>query len=388
MSTGLAPIPDTKEVEFIPFGERETLKLSINQIRRFICKPTKAGQIATDEEIVQFMMLCKARALNPWVGDAFLVGYDLYKGNELTGASFSLITAVQALLKRAEANEHFNGMEYGVIVVKRDAQAELIYRNGDFYMEDEILLGGWARAYRKDREHPFYDALKLTTFNKKILRWNDDPGGMIVKCAQASVCRTAFPTQTGGLYIREEMENVIDAQPATSENLPAPQTRNLESVADRLRTEQVIPQREREEVPRSNDEKKPAPGRQAPQQQEQEERQDEPPDEPKKEDEAPPPRMPELQSFIDSLSVIDSERGLQELLGREFPVGHERSAEEVKTAQAWMAWHKKHFMVGVGEEANRLAGRIRKIGTEAGLKKLLGEALFDQAAIERREAGF
>lgn len=205
MSTGTALTPaqiafENQTVLYIPFGEKKQLELKAAQVRNAVARPTKSGKKPTDADVFRFMKLCEARELNPFAGDAYMVGYDTKDGPE-----FNLITAVQALFKRAEANPQFDGMEYGVIVRPKEGGGEVVYRNGDFYLENEVLLGGWARCYRKDRGRPFFDAIKLTSFNKGFGRWNDDPGGMIVKCAQSSVLRAAFPTQLGGLYLAEEI---------------------------------------------------------------------------------------------------------------------------------------------------------------------------------------
>ncbi len=166
-----------------------------------IAIPTKQGHIPDAIQCMKFMMLCKARHLNPFEGDAYLIGYDTQNGPQ-----FSLITAHQVYLKRAEASESFDGMESGVIV---DCDDELISeREGDLVYEGEKLIGGWAKVYRKDRSRPFYKRLKLSTFNTNRSRWQVDPAGLIVKCTEADALRTAFPTHLGGLYMREELEPI------------------------------------------------------------------------------------------------------------------------------------------------------------------------------------
>ena len=131
-------------------------------------------------------MLCKAKRLNPFEGDAYLIGYD-----SKDGPSFSLITAHQAFLKRAECNDEYDGMESGVIVSNGGS---LVDRIGDFTMDDDKLVGAWARVHFKNRGHAMEKRVKLTTFNKGFGRWNIDPAGMIVKCAEADALRSAFPT--------------------------------------------------------------------------------------------------------------------------------------------------------------------------------------------------
>lgn len=65
-----------KESVFVPFGSKDEIKLSINIVKRLVAVKTKSGQTCTDDDAMKFIMMCKARALNPFEGDAFLIGYD------------------------------------------------------------------------------------------------------------------------------------------------------------------------------------------------------------------------------------------------------------------------------------------------------------------------
>ncbi len=196
---------EERVVTYKPFLSDDPIKLSTAMVLKFHCRPTKSGQKCTEEQAMRFVMLCMARQLNPWEGDAFLVGYDTKDGPE-----FNLVTAHQAFLKRAEVHPHYNGMDSGVIVNRDGTIFEL---DGDFHIGDDILVGGWAKVYRRDRDHVIYRRLKLATFQKPFGRWNTDAAGMIVKCAEADALRSSFPNVMGGMYLREEMD---DETPAAS----------------------------------------------------------------------------------------------------------------------------------------------------------------------------
>jgi phage recombination protein Bet len=208
-TTEIVSVPQDEKgtIEIVPFGTDERIRLSVSMVQKMIAVPTRTGKIPDATACIKFMMLCRARHLNPFEGDAFMLGYDTQSGPQ-----FSLITAHQVFLKRAEASPKFNGMESGVIVRNKMPQGtptplgeKLIEeREGDLVYDDEILIGGWAKLYRKDREKPFYRRLKLSTFNTNRSRWEKDPAGMIVKCAEADALRCAFPTHLGGLYLEEE----------------------------------------------------------------------------------------------------------------------------------------------------------------------------------------
>ena len=184
-------------VEFTPFGTKDKIQLSIEVVKRLIAVKTKTGKTCTDEDAFKFMLMCQARKLNPFEGDAFLIGYD---GQH--GPSFSLITAHQAFLKRAELHPEFDGMDSGTIVLREGNIHDLV---GDWHMPADKILGGWATVYFKNRAHPMKKRLRLDRFNKGYGIWKDDPAGMIVKCAEADALRSSFPTMLGGMFISEEM---------------------------------------------------------------------------------------------------------------------------------------------------------------------------------------
>src|SRR5438477_8449913 len=160
-------------VEIVPLGTDERIKLSISIVRKLIAVPTRAGKLPDDNQCIKFMMLCRARHLNPFEQDAFFLGYD-----SQAGPQFSLITAHQVFLKRAEASKGFKGMQSGVIVeaTKDFGQGigQIMEREGDLTYDGEKLLGGWAKVFHKDREVPFYRRLKLATFNTGRSRWEKD----------------------------------------------------------------------------------------------------------------------------------------------------------------------------------------------------------------------
>ena len=194
---------EERSVTYVPIGEKEEIVLSVKQVENFLCVKTRSGKIACREDIIKFMMLCKAQGLNPWVNDAYLVGYDTNDGPK-----FQLIPAHQALLKRAELSKEYDGMESGVCVI--DTDGNLTERQGDLVLKNETLVGGWARVYRRDRKVPSYDSLKLETFSTGKSRWSIDPAGQICKCAEASALRKAFPSTLAQMYCREEMEREIE----------------------------------------------------------------------------------------------------------------------------------------------------------------------------------
>lgn len=217
-----------KEVEFTPFMGKEVIKLSVGIVRQFVATPTKNGCHPTDRDIVKFIMLCKACGLNPFEGDAYLVGYD----NRDAPPTFSLITAHVAFLKRAEVHCEYEGMESGVIVL--DVDKNVVRRTGSFFLESDSLVGGWAIVYKKGKK-PTEKTVRLKTFNTGFARWKADPEGMIAKVAEAHALRSAFPSTFGGMYLEGEIDDEAllggSEEPAQQGKQPAG---NLDQLTNRL----------------------------------------------------------------------------------------------------------------------------------------------------------
>ena len=193
-----------KPMVYVPFGATEEIKLSVSIVKNLIAVKTRSGKTCSDNDAMKFLMLCKSRLLDPYSGDAYLIGYD---GKD--GPSFSLITAHQAFLKRAENNPEYDGMESGVIV-SEDGKLKDI--QGDFHTEDQKVVGGWATVHFKHRKFPMQKRVRLSRFQKAFGVWADDPGGMICKCAEADALRSSFPTMLGGLYLKEETNHETQVQ--------------------------------------------------------------------------------------------------------------------------------------------------------------------------------
>src|SRR5207245_6039434 len=102
-----------------------------------------------------------------FAGDAFLVGYENSDGV----ATFSLITAHVAFLKRAESSPEFEGMESGIIIQREDGT--VFEREGDFHSPDEKVVGAWAKVYRRGKK-PFYRRGRMDRFNKGFAEWKKD----------------------------------------------------------------------------------------------------------------------------------------------------------------------------------------------------------------------
>lgn len=241
-STAMAkPREDSGLTEYVPFASKDAIKLSVGIVQRLIAVKTRTGHNCGADDAIRFIAMCKAKALNPFEGDAYLIGYDTQDGPK-----FSLITAHQAFLKRAELHAEYDGMRSGVIVQpgftcgacegKRlvfppnnapvkclicDGAGLIDEIEGDIVPLDQELIGGWSTIYFKQRKVPTHKRIPLGPYKKNFGVWKDNPSGMIVKCAEADGLRSSFPTMLGGLYLREEID-LFPSAPTPVSSVPPP----------------------------------------------------------------------------------------------------------------------------------------------------------------------
>ncbi|WP_025727746.1 phage recombination protein Bet [Heyndrickxia ginsengihumi] len=184
----------TKAVEFNVNGE--PVKLSGSIVKQYL---VRGNAEVSDQEIVMFINLCKYQKLNPFLNEAYLVKFK--------GSPAQIITSKEAFMKRAEANEHYAGLEAGIIVQRGN---EIVDIEGAIKLPDDILIGGWAKVHRDDRKVPAKVRISLEEFSKGQSTWKTQPMNMIRKTAIVNAMREAFPGTLGAMYTEEENDITED----------------------------------------------------------------------------------------------------------------------------------------------------------------------------------
>lgn len=180
-------------------AKREEATLTIDVIKQYLCPN------ATDAEAYNFLQLCHARGLNPFLKEAYLIKY----GN---GAA-SMVVGKDAFTRKAEDSPEFDGYEAGVVLIS-DGKFE--DRIGTILRQKEELVGGWAKVYRKNTSKPFEVRVSLQEYDKHMNNWKTMPATMIRKVALVQALREAFTKELGGCYDKSEM-GVDDVEPQAQE---------------------------------------------------------------------------------------------------------------------------------------------------------------------------
>lgn len=203
-------------VQYEVNGEKITLTPSI--VQNYL-----VGENATitKQEFMLFTALCKARKLNPFLKEVYCIKYGSQPAQIVVGKD--------AILKRAILNPNYDGMENGVIVQVIET-GEIIERKGTFYLKDEEkLVGGWAKVYRKDWTHPTYcsvgfdEVAQKTKDGKLNSNWAGKGATMVEKVAKVRALRETFVEDLSGMYEAEEMGVELpkaDSEPIIQQSEP------------------------------------------------------------------------------------------------------------------------------------------------------------------------
>lgn len=188
-TNNIPQVADKGKVVYLAGGQE--VKLSYNLVRDTLTRGN--GQV-TDQELTNFISLCKFNQINPFLGEAYLVKFGTQPA--------SLITSREFYMKRADACLNYEGIESGVIVIMEDTVAEL---EGGFVPPRAQLVGAWCKVHRSDRKYPVLVKVNLSEYDKKQSIWNEKKSSMIIKVAEAQALRKAFPTNLGSMYLQEEV---------------------------------------------------------------------------------------------------------------------------------------------------------------------------------------
>lgn len=178
--------------------------LSAETVKNYL---VNGGGDVSDQEVLMFVELCKAKGMNPFERDAYLIKYK--SKNPQFDTPATIIVGKDFFIKKANENSAFEGMKAGIVVV--DKENQIHEREGSLKLPDETIVGGWCEVYRSDRKVPTkaivaYDEYVQKKGNGEVnSMWSSKPGTMIRKVAQSQALREAFPNELRGLYQQEEM---------------------------------------------------------------------------------------------------------------------------------------------------------------------------------------
>lgn len=172
----------------------ELLPEQLDLVKRTIAKG------ATTDELKLFLYRCKSLGLDPLKpGQIYFIKYGNGPG--------TIVVGIEGFRAKAARTGQLSGIERGVL---RDDKGNCI--------------GGWAKVYRKDWQHPASEEVSLSEYDTGRGSWAKMKETMIKKVAEAAALRMAFPDDLGGVYVKEEMDQaespVRPDQPGDEDGTP------------------------------------------------------------------------------------------------------------------------------------------------------------------------
>jgi phage recombination protein Bet len=199
----MATSPERGLIKYESRGQEVILSAQI--VRDFLVTGKK--ELVTDQEIFYFLGICKARQLNPFVKDCYLIKY----GTEPA----AIVTAIDFYRSRARAAEDCTGWEKGVICLNKET-GTLRYSKG-LVLANEELVGGWFRARPTGWTVDFELEVNLAGYIKTksdggITKfWQPaNQASQIMKVAESQGLRTVWPDLFQGTYTADERNFDLD----------------------------------------------------------------------------------------------------------------------------------------------------------------------------------
>ncbi len=176
----------------------QKIELTLEIVRDFLVTGKK--ELVRVQELVYFIGVCKARGLNPFAKDCYLIKYT---ENEPA----AIITAIDFYRSRARAQKDCVGWEKGVIC-RSKKEGTLRYSKG-LVLEEEVVVGGWFKSQPTSWTVPFEIEVNLGEFQKKtkegnITKFWQNSAMMIAKVAESQGLRTLWPDEFRGTITAEE----------------------------------------------------------------------------------------------------------------------------------------------------------------------------------------
>ena len=194
------PAQKTWEVKYQAEGVDIVLNETI--IKNYLVRGK--SELVTKQEMAFFMGICKARGLNPFAGDCYLIKY-------AQSDPAAIITSIDFKRSRAKSSKDCQGWKKGIVVQKPDGT---VRDSSGLIMDGEKLIGGWFEATPKGWEVPFRLEVNLNGYLKKTSEgkitkfWQEDnQPTMIAKVAESQGLSAVWPRDLGKLYTSEEIGN-------------------------------------------------------------------------------------------------------------------------------------------------------------------------------------
>lgn len=204
-STALANLTTDRCLELYGM-EREHLDL----LKRTVAKGT------SDDEFSLFIMTARSRGLDPFAKEIHAVVRN--DRDSPTGKTMTIQTGIDGYRKIAQRTGEYDGQE-GPWWCGDDR----VWR--EVWVEEDPPAAAKVLVYRKGVSRPavgvasYKSYVQTTRDGDPVSQWRKMPDGQLAKCAEALAIRKAFPNETSGVHVKEELDQA-DNEPSAMGKVP------------------------------------------------------------------------------------------------------------------------------------------------------------------------
>jgi len=198
----MADVPATKEMIYT-MANGDEMRLTFGTVRKYLVQGN--ADFITDSEILYYLHECKARKLNPFLRQCWLIKYSQRD-------SAQIVESIQHKRNKARKAEDCKGWEKGLIVQGSDGE---IKRTNGLLLEDETLLGAFFRATPEKWSTPYELEINLNGYIKKKQNgdvtafWSKEKQpSQIMKVAESQGLSALWGDTIGNTYIPEELPSI------------------------------------------------------------------------------------------------------------------------------------------------------------------------------------
>lgn len=178
----------------------QPVKLTLAIVKKYLVHGHP--ELVSDQELMYFLHICRARGLNPFTKDAYLIKFTADQGA-------AIVTAIDFYRRRAKAAPDCKGWKKGILVKTTGGR---IKATAGIMLEDEKLVGGWFEAQPQNWTEPFRLEVNLNGYIKKKKSgeitqfWQaENQPSQIAKVAESQGLRTLWPDLFTGTYTDAEI---------------------------------------------------------------------------------------------------------------------------------------------------------------------------------------
>ena len=188
----------------------DEMKLTMNMVRRFLVQGK--SEFITESELMYFMHECKARKLNPFLRQCWLIKYS-------SNDNAQIVESIHHKRAKARRSPDCKGWSKGIIVKGKDGE---IKDSMGLLLEGDTLLGGFFEATPEGWNGPWRLEVNLSGYVKKTVKgaltrfWSEEnQPAQIAKVAESQGLSALWGDTVGTAVIPGEVspgEDVIDME--------------------------------------------------------------------------------------------------------------------------------------------------------------------------------